>query len=99
MPGSRASWNIAYPSFISASDSFERSAFGKTPLDNHKKSQPEETPDLAPVLMYTETEAQLGYSSTGYNNATISLSQVSCQSGARFIKCSDVDKRSFSMIN
>jgi hypothetical protein len=85
--------------FISASDSFERSAFRKSPLDNHKRSQHEEIPDSAPVLMYTETEAQLGYSSTGYNNATISLNQVSCHSGARFIKYSVVDKQSFSMIN
>jgi hypothetical protein len=27
--------------------------------------------------VYTEREAQLGYTSTGYNNATISINQVS----------------------
>jgi hypothetical protein len=77
--------NIAYPSFSSAADAFERPAFRKISPDDQKRSRTEDTLDSAPVLVYTETEAHLGYSSTGYNNATISINQVSFQDCAVFM--------------
>lgn len=78
--------NIAYLLFFSASDDFEEST-----RDDQTKPPPEVTLDPPPTLVYTDMGEQLGYSSTGFNNASISINQVSSRSSSRLIRGSGVD--------
>lgn len=84
--------NVAYPFGSSVSDAFERPAFEESTFQDQRNSSSGGTPDSGPVLVFTETEAQLGYSSTGYNNATISINQVSPQKRAISIRYTGIDK-------